>query len=905
MSIRQTLMIGVSAIALTVAAAAAQADESFEVGTTGTPIAQNATAGGNSSSQTGDGNENTADNLNQNIGQAFQDAQGVISEVQNNGANSAINNGNTVSAIIATDSPTGALDFDVVAAQTAVQTGGSTVTEIDVNDENNIAGTVFQNANGVFSKAQNNGAEAAINNGNTVAAVIVEAASASTTFDVSATNTANVIGGAGNSYSADPSTNDNTIQDNAFGETQGVMSVLQNNGPNSALNNGNAVTAVISPSADVTGARIFNANLVQTASVQGPNLSVEAPNTDTNTLTDSIFNDAEGVGSVLQNNGANSAINNGNAVAAIITEEQDVINGTTTLNANPAASVNPDQNAEVTASVGDNWAEQGAIATAGTGSPDMNTVDLGAFQRTKGVFSVGQNNGANAAINNGNSVAAVIAESKLGNDPVRVTNDTAAQRARDIHAATVHANTASNRSFEDGSTDANLITDQAFMQADGVFSMIQNNGPNSAINNGNSVAAIIVGGAGGAPNTPGSNTGTDEFEARAIFRALVQASGNNRNVSRQRPINALSSDDNEISGAAFQQSEGVFSVLQNNGSNSAINNGNVVAAIVADGAILNDAGSFFATTGDGRVQRSQVIAADSGSLNLNEEVSAPDDNEITGTAFKFADGVFSVGQNNGANAAINNGNVVTAYINGNNNNVTTTGNYEFTVVSIQEATVDATVAGAAIESTEVDSPDSNLITGTGGLGTDTAAFNKAQGVFSVLQNNAANSALDNGNTVAAVVSDGNVDVADITFSATGDQTAMVGSAGAVGTISSGETDSPDTNTINNDAFGASQGVFSVLQNNGPNSAINNGNTVAAIMNSCTGCNGTNGFTTNATYTATVQLGVATASQINSNNTNTISENAFLNATGVYSVTQNNGPNSAINNGNVVSAIITN
>ena len=56
----------------------------------------------------------------------------------------------------------------------------------------------------------------------------------------------------GNQARWDDSDNDNTIHDDAFTEAQGVMSVVQNNGPNSAINNGNTVSAITVDNANNT-----------------------------------------------------------------------------------------------------------------------------------------------------------------------------------------------------------------------------------------------------------------------------------------------------------------------------------------------------------------------------------------------------------------------------------------------------------------------------------------------------------------------------------------------------------------------------------------------------------------------------------------------------------------------------
>jgi hypothetical protein len=195
------------------------------------------------------------------------------------------------------------------------------------------------------------------------------------------------------------------------------------------------------------------------------------------------------------------------------------------------------------------------------------------------------------------------------------------------------------------------------------------------------------------------------------------------------------------------------------------------------------------------------------------------------------------------------------------------------------------------------------------------AFRSADGVGSVLQNNGSNSAINNGNAVSAFVSDGAVDAEDTTFTTDSTQTARVEFDSGPGNTSveddsvdgagAGTNGSDDENTIDAQAFQDAQGVFSVAQNNGPNSAINNGNTVSAIINDCVACTGSNTFNTTGSQTSVVEAGAATASEYQSPNTNTIGGSAFANVDGVYSVTQNNGANAALSNGNTISAIITN
>lgn len=865
MSTRKSLLIGVSTLALTVAVAATvHADQTFTTNHTAT-----ATAGGNTSNQT------QKFNKNENKGNAFQGATGVVSEVQNNGDNSALNNGNTVDATISTGVATGDVDYNATSAQTADVVSGSVANETNVNDDNIIEDFSFQNAEGVFSKLQNNGANSAVNNGNSVAAAILEGNTGGAVLQATSNQTATVTGGgSGNSYNAASSPNDNDIRGNAFENTRGVASVVQNNGPNSALNNGNTVAGVIGPSGSVSTNRRFGANSAQTARVNQANTSVETNSADKNQIRNEAFQDMEGVGSVIQNNGANSAANNGNSVAAIVTDNNAAAGAAGQQLG--AGAIDATQQAFVGAFGANN-------STLQNGSADTNLMTDNAFKEAEGVFSVLQNNGPNSALNNGNTVSAVIANGTVADNGLTIFFTDSTQNAG------VASNNGTNSNLETGSADSNTISENAFQDPEGIVSALQNNGANSAANNGNTVAAVI------AEANVTVATAAPVFTATSEQTAEVNAAGNNTNDEEASP------NSNTITTNAFRSGLGVFSALQNNGANSALSNGNTVSAIVTPTAVATNAATDTFTTD---ANQTSTVSANflAGGLNRTDQtIGTVDTNILSGAAFEDVQGIASVLQNNGANSAGNNGNTVTAIVNG--GNIANAGADLFSTTSDQTALVDGgPVAGTAgnRSSEEGNSDDVNTVTDT--------VFRDAEGVVSVMQNNAGNSALNNGNTVSAFVSDGNVTgTGPVGFTTTSTQTATVQATDGVLTNFSNELDvSDDTNTINDNAFQNAQGVGSVMQNNGANSALNGGNTVSAIINGCTSCTGTLTFATTSTQTALVAAASSTATHSgDSNNTNTVAGSAFANVAGVFSVTQNNAPNSALNNGNTVSAVIVN
>ena len=873
MTTRKKLLIGVTALALTAgwSAAATAADQNYTANHTA-----GATAGGNTSDQ------DNITNLNENTGNAFESATGIVSEVQNNGANAAITNGNTVSASIATGQPTGSVDYNVMSGQTATQVGGSNVTETAVDDDNVIEDNSFRNASGVISKVQNNGAESAINNGNAVAAAILEGTSGGSKLTVDSSQRAQVSGGdPGNFYSADPSTNDNDIRDNAFENTQGVMSATQNNGPNSALNNGNSVAAIISPAGNVSDTPTYSAISSQDATVNGNNSSNELQNTDTNQIRSQAFSNAKGVGSALQNNGANTAANNGNSVSALVTE------GNFDSSPNYDATSESTQEARVdTGSGGTNFAIENE-------SDDTNLITNNAFEESQGVFSALQNNGANSAINNGNTVSAMIA-----GGAVDKADEFSSESEQD---ATVRANNGSNTNEEIVSNDSNTINSDAFADPEGIFSAAQNNGANSALNNGNTVSAVVAG-SGDVDNNQSFSSGSEQS-------ALVQTP----NIASNLNTEVSSDDNNLINGNAFSSAEGVMSALQNNGANTAANNGNTVSALIASSTAGSGSDDFSSES-----TQTARVDADPDSLNSNSESDSNDWNELSGNAFEDASGVASALQNNGANSALNNGNTVSGFVAFAGGNAGGTGgaNQLVAMESAQSARVDANDSGGTADgnlNTESNTIlDSNDITGN--------AFQEAEGVMSALQNNGPNSAINNGNTVAATITDQKTYATNAEFQAESTQTAVVtndgpGNDGGLNLSHEGRdgnSGNTDTNIIDSNAFGDAKGVMSAGQNNGANSAINNGNTVAAIINDRQAATGSgDSLSATSTQTATVESLTGTpavdgnkSEEANSPDGNEISGNAFSAAQGVGSAFQNNGANSAINNGNTVSAVIS-
>lgn len=392
--LKGVLLAGASAIVLMGAATAQAADQNLAASHTAS-----ATTGGfgDYSESLQDGSDDT----NRTADGTALGFKGVASEVQNNGANAAATNGNTVSAYVAGSVPEGSLGLVANSSQSASVQWWHYSDEYLSNDRNTITDDAYGGAEGVISVLQNNGASAAMNNGNSVAAMVAPGGETNPALSASinSSQNASVAGGyefggypAIENYEAE-SNDTNTIGGNAFVGASGVASVMQNNGAAAAANNGNSVAAVVG--GNTHEATNVSINSGQSASVSGvfDNISTEEGSNNANSVGGNAFNSFSGVASVMQNNGANSAINGGNSVAA-------VISGCPSCTTSSTFQVASNQSAAVSG-----W----AMVSDELNSTDTNTLAGNAFANSSGVLSVTQNNGANAALSNGNTVAAMVA----------------------------------------------------------------------------------------------------------------------------------------------------------------------------------------------------------------------------------------------------------------------------------------------------------------------------------------------------------------------------------------------------------------------------------------------------------------------------------------------------------------
>ncbi|MEW5791421.1 MAG: hypothetical protein ACOY4L_02890 [Pseudomonadota bacterium] len=183
------------------------------------------------------------------------------------------------------------------------------------------------------------------------------------------------------------------------------------------------------------------------------------------------------------------------------------------------------------------------------------------------------------------------------------------------------------------SAQDNTIKDNAFQHAEGITQVQQNNGSNNAMQQGVAVSA-------------NKNVGGAKSNAAATGDYNVAEVGPNLDV------NIGSTQNNTLKDNAFQGASGVTQVQQNNGSNNIMQQGAAVAANEADNygasTAIADSGHGAAVIGNGAATTSFYF------------YGGTQDNTIKDNAFKQAEGITQVQQNNGSNNAMQQGAAVAA-----------------------------------------------------------------------------------------------------------------------------------------------------------------------------------------------------------------------------------------------------
>jgi hypothetical protein len=257
---------------------------------------------------------------------------------------------------------------------------------------------------------------------------------------------------------------------------------------------------------------------------------------------------------------------------------------------------------------------------------------------------------------------------------------------------------------------------------------------------------------------------------------------------------------------------------------------------------------------------------------------------IDDNAFDHAKGAFNVLQNQSINSAVQQGMSIAAIAN-------QAGTPDNQSDSVASASFLAGVGGNAANNARI-ADNSDLITD--------GAFNHAAGAFSVLQDKAVNSAVQQVIAIGAIVNQGNGlddDAKILTANAIVNAIIADSDNHAVGA----SVTSP--NTINDDAFTNAKGAFQVLQNSSINSALQQGMAIAATVSTGGGADGANAATARVTLTDPLIADLAAGAAIGGSNL--VANNAFENAKGAFNVLQNLGINSAVQQGMAIAASVNN
>jgi hypothetical protein len=353
--------------------------------------------------------------------------------------------------------------------------------------------------------------------------------------------------------------------------------------------------------------------------------------------------------------------------------------------------------------------------------------------------------------------------------------------------------------------------------------------------------------------------------------AAVQ--GNNSNGPFANTLIIDFGSDNLIDDNAFDHAKGAFNVLQNQSINSAVQQEMSIAAIVNQaGTPDNDSDS-----GAGVKLGSSVEANAASQARI-----ANNSNLITDEAFSHAAGAFNVLQDKAVNSAVQQGMAIAAIVNRGN------GLDDDGKILTANASADTTAAqqlnnaiGASVASPNTINYD---------------AFKNAKGAFQVLQNSSIDSSVQQATAIAAIVNNGGG--ADSLNSALA--SAVI--SGSVNRALSAGASISSSNLIANNAFENAKGAFNVLQNLSINSDVQQGMSIAVIVNSGgTGAGGVQNFQSEAGVLGDAAVENSNAQAAHVDSFNAIDNVAFDHAGGAFNVLQNRSINSDVQQGMAIAA----
>ncbi len=769
--------------------------------------------------------ENTID------GAAFAGANGIAAIQQNNGSLNSmdINNAVVGSSGGINVAVLGAIDQSASSTVDAALNAGIDVDALGFGArDNSISGSAFSGAAGLASVQQNNGDLNSIDANSAVVGAIGINLGLNSTVDQSATSDVDLaLGATLNLDLLGGGGRDNVITGTAFSVFDGIANVQQNNGDLNALGINNAVMGAVGISISAAGATTQTAGSDQDIALSTTvDFDFLGGSARSNVVGGAAFALVDGVVNVQQNNGDLNAMGINNAIVGA-------------SGAGVSLSGTLDQSATSTATLlGDTAIDVGLLG----GGDRLNTITGIASIASDGIVNVQQNNGD---LNSISANTAVFGTAGLGLTGTGIVTQVAESDAFLLFDAALDVQIG-------GGDRANVVNAGAFLVANGITTVQQNNGNVNVMG----VNSAVVGVAGFGASASGPVIQTADSDSGLAFNVAVD-------------LEILGGDrTNTLTDLAFTGANGIVNVQQNNGDLNAISTNNAVVGVSA-----------------GALAQLGFITQDASSTVVNAIAAAIDiqgtrTNTIDDAAFAGGSGIASVQQNNGN---LNSMDVNNAVVGANGLTLTANGLVD------QDATSSVdTVFTLAVDGSVFGGDRTNTLTD--------GAFAGFAGVVNVQQNNGDLNAISANNAVIGGVG-ASASLTGVAFqTASSDTDLTLGGALDVSALGGGDRD----NTIDGAAFATAAGVINAQQNNGNINALNINN---AVM-------GTVGLSASATFaivqsaSSLVELDSNTAIDLGifggGARTNDISDIANVAAAGLLSVQQNNGDVNALSINNAVS-----
>jgi len=672
---------------------------------------------------------------NNDVTDSFTDASGIMTVQQNNGDHNEIGSAEAVQYDQAGNGDIGTFAgiYSETTGNTSDQRGGLR--------NNEILGS-FNGAAGVMTVQQNNGDHNAI--GSAVAVYGADGAPDShgdvdQVVEISGVN--NEQQGSGDTITSGsgggPLSNQDNIRHNiidpSFQNAQGIATVQQNNG------NANAISAATSVVANVGGAEDLrdDTSVAADNDIQRVNVDGETNSNDDvvdnvrpsgswaldrdNDIADQSFDGFQGIATVQQNNGDVNVLGVGTAVGF-----NDGLTGYQMQN-DVGQTVEVHNYAVDVTSFDDDTggiAENDATFVQG----DRNNDIADSFNNAAaGIVSVQQNNGNQNAMGIGNGVHAnrgTTAETLDGFDDARLQEADAIAGVEESYAEQTAGGVGGGIDVTHRRNDIG----NAFVGFEGVATIQQNNGDNNAMSVANAIAASIdstdkFDEAGTGDDSDGSVAGTQAYANNNIATEL-----DNDDVQNDSGANRLNTINAGTGVGAFNGAAGVITVQQNNGSNNAVAAANTVTANIGT-----------AVDQDTMADAVDNTAMGYGEVTDNSATNHPNSDRVNEIPASFvgAQGIMTVQQNNGDNNAMAASTAVAA-------DIDTEG---APLSGFGPAASTASLAGTVSGNTTVAYAPS----GAPGLSNtiNAGAFNNAQGIMTVQQNNGSNNLIQSAIAVSA------------------------------------------------------------------------------------------------------------------------------------------------------------